>query len=85
LSRNQKTINQFYTEVTLFSSAWEQSQFGAPTHPVHSSIDAKSKFGVNGASKTDSGPQPRRHGGALVGLAPPNKTSRPPKLKFETL
>jgi len=29
--------------------------------------------------------QSRRHGGALVGLAPPNKASSPPKLKFETL
>jgi len=27
----------------------------------------------------------RRHGRALVGLAPPNKVPSPPKLKHETL
>ena len=26
-----------------------------------------------------------RHGGALVGLAPPNKARSPPKWKYETL
>jgi len=33
-------------------------------------------------------PQPaqsRRHGGAMVGLAPTNKAPSPPKLKHETL
>jgi len=29
--------------------------------------------------------QSRRHGGTLVGLAPPNKAPSPPKLKYETL
>jgi len=29
--------------------------------------------------------QSRRHGGALVGLAPPKQSSKPPKLKRETL
>jgi len=28
--------------------------------------------------------QSRRHGGALVGLARPNKAPSPPKLKYET-
>jgi len=29
--------------------------------------------------------QSRRHGGALVGLAPPNKAPSPSKVKYETL